>query len=341
MDTKTQLRTFRNENLSWSFGTEEFRKEGERGRGIFLLTQVYQQKSFAWQDWLMGMAKLDHRHHTFIQAFMTRGPLPEADAKAMFAALFRQENAGEGFGKFVTAINKEMNFVQMELRAGRNQYDGLLYYGLVNKLGNEQAKLGTRYSHAQIAFFKAVLESIISDPSSDGRISCIQALNLRIEVQNEQQATADASTPSTQTSMVNLTLAQREKALTEFAQDRWLSRSEDGMVTLGVRSFLELWNVFKNYDVPFCDICNEAGIKAQSCQNEDCPVRMHEYCLKIKFHRPQVPKVCPKCGTDWNAGVAPASKVEQDWNEEHTEYLPVISPHPKRPRSSHRTMNGR
>ena len=50
-----------------------------------------------------------------------------------------------------------MNFLQLEIRAGTNQYDGKLYYGIVNKVGNEQAKLGTRYTHAQIAFFKAVV----------------------------------------------------------------------------------------------------------------------------------------------------------------------------------------
>lgn len=281
------------------------------------------------------MVRLDHRHHTFIQALMTKGPVAERDAKTMHAALFEEETSGGGFAQFVSAINKEMDFLQMELRAGRNQYDGSIYYGLVNKVGNEQAKMGTRYSHAQISFFKAVLEAIISDPSLEGKISSLRALNLRLEVQSEH--TGDVATQSSQGSS-NLTLAQKEKTLTEFDQDQWLSQSEDGMVTLGMRAFLELWNVFKNYDVPFCDVCNEAGIKAQSCQNKDCPVRMHEYCLKVKFHYPQVSRVCPKCGTDWDLG-GQASETEEGFNriqESSRQQNLVFSPDCKGPRSSRR-----
>lgn len=284
-----------------------------------------------------AMGRLDQRHHTFIQALMARGPLSEADAKAMFQDLC-DEGAGE-FSHFVAAINKEMNFLQLEVRAGRNQYDGLLYYGLINKLGNEQAKLGTRYSHAQITFFKAVLEAIISDSSLKGKISGIQALNLRLEMQNEQQTTGEMATQMPSIGAVSLTLAQKEKTLEELAHDHWLSHSLDGTVALGIRSFLELWNVFKNYDVPICDICNEAGIKAQACQNEDCSVRMHDYCLKIKFHRAQVPRVCPKCGTAWDVNVGQVSEREQDLSgrsELSQDHVPIISPGLKRPRSSSR-----
>ncbi|KAH7415835.1 hypothetical protein KP509_14G062900 [Ceratopteris richardii] len=205
-----------------------------------------------------------------------------------------------------------MSFLQLEVRAGRNQYNGKLYYGLINKLGNEQAKLGTHYSHAQITFFKSVLEVIVSDSSLKGEISVIQALNLRLEGKNEQQSQGETST---QVPTMALTLAQKEKTLEELVHDRWLVQTADGMVHLGVRSFLELWNIFKNYDVPVCDICNEASIKAQACQNEECSVRMHSYCLKAKFFRPQVPRVCPKCGTAWEVS---SVDVPQNRGTPHT-----------------------
>ena len=64
-----------------------------------------------------------------------------------------------------------------------------------------------------------------------------------------------------QAPVLSLTLAQKEKTLQDLTHDHWLNCSADGMVALGVRTFLELWNVFKNYDVPICDVCNEAGIK--------------------------------------------------------------------------------
>ena len=32
-------------------------------------------------------------------------------------------------------------------------------------------------------------------------------------------------------------------------------------MALGIKSFVELRSLFKNYDIPFCDVCNEAAIK--------------------------------------------------------------------------------
>ncbi|MCO5594674.1 hypothetical protein L7F22_048707 [Adiantum nelumboides] len=281
------------------------------------------------------MGRLDQRHHTFIQALMSRGPLSENHASNMLRELGGGENGGE-LSQFISTINKEMGFLQLEVRAGRNQYDGKLYYGLVNKLGNEQSKLGTRYSHAQIAFFKAVLEAIVSESSMKGEISGIEALNLRLEMQNEQQPPGETAT---QVAAMTLTLAQKEKTLEDLAHDRWLSLTTNGMVALGIRSFLELWNIFKNYEVPICDVCNEAGIKAQACQNGDCSARMHDYCLKIRFHRPQIPRVCPKCGTGWDLGSDDVSqrdtKIRQN-SDVSQDHLPFMTPVLKRPRSSSR-----
>jgi hypothetical protein len=56
-------------------------------------------------------------------------------------------------------VNKELDYLQMEVRGSRDQYSsrGTLYYGVVNKLANEEAKLGTRLTHAQLTFFKAIV----------------------------------------------------------------------------------------------------------------------------------------------------------------------------------------
>lgn len=54
-------------------------------------------------------------------------------------------------------MNKALSFAQFELRGCRNQYDGRVYYGLVNNVSDEQSKLGTKYSVPQIAFYKAIV----------------------------------------------------------------------------------------------------------------------------------------------------------------------------------------
>lgn len=61
------------------------------------------------------------------------------------------------FNDYLLKINKELSFVQMELRACRNQYDGIVFYGVVNNVADEQSKLGTRYTVPQIAFYKGIV----------------------------------------------------------------------------------------------------------------------------------------------------------------------------------------
>jgi non-structural maintenance of chromosomes element 1 len=54
-------------------------------------------------------------------------------------------------------INKDLAYLQFELRACMNQYDGTVYYGVVNTIADEQSKLGTKYSVPQIAFYKRLV----------------------------------------------------------------------------------------------------------------------------------------------------------------------------------------
>lgn len=61
------------------------------------------------------------------------------------------------FNEYLLKINKELSFIQFELRAFRNQYDGKVYYGVVNNVDDEQSKLGSKYSVPQIAFYKGIV----------------------------------------------------------------------------------------------------------------------------------------------------------------------------------------
>lgn len=62
----------------------------------------------------------------------------------------------------MSTVNKELDFVHMEVRGSADQYDGTVFYGLVNKLASEESKLGSVFTHAQLAFFKAVVSFIIT-----------------------------------------------------------------------------------------------------------------------------------------------------------------------------------
>ena len=47
------------------------------------------------------MVALDERHHTFLQALMRRGPLPEAESIKMFRELFDSSDGSLSYLKFL------------------------------------------------------------------------------------------------------------------------------------------------------------------------------------------------------------------------------------------------
>ncbi|XP_050367941.1 uncharacterized protein LOC126786223 [Argentina anserina] len=107
------------------------------------------------------MPELNAKHHTLIQALLSRGPLKEARFHRMFSEL-TGETPGvrrKAFDDYLLRINKALSYVQFELRACRNQYDGQVHYGVVNNVSDDESKLGTTYSVAQIAFYKAIASS--------------------------------------------------------------------------------------------------------------------------------------------------------------------------------------
>ncbi|GLT68224.1 hypothetical protein SLA2020_404760 [Shorea laevis] len=196
---------------------------------------------------------------TLIQALLSRGPLRDDEFHSIFTGL-TGKNPGthkQLFDGYLLKINKALSYVQCELRGFRNQYDGRVYYGVVNNVSDEQSKLGTRYSVPQIAFYKAIIEAIIQDATAQGSISDIDALNLRLE----NQVLTDVGSQSQDVAYPH----------------------PDGNIGLGVRSFLDLRSYFRNNDIPSCQVCNEAGVKADLCQNDSCTVRIHKYCLKKLF----------------------------------------------------------
>lgn len=257
------------------------------------------------------LSKLCWRHHTLIQALLSRGPLKEKEFQSIFFDVTgkRVDSHQQLFNEYLRNINMELSYVQFELRACRNQYNGGVYYGVINNVADEQSKLGTRYTVPQIAFYKGIIEAIVQDATAQGTISNIAALNVRLENQG-----ASTQVP---TAFKNFSMSQKEKSLQEFVQDQWLCATSDGKIGLGVRSFLDLRSWFHNNEVPTCDVCNEAGIKADLCPNESCTVRIHEYCLKAKFSQSRIDKVCPGCGTQWPYVVAKTEAVEEEDADVH------------------------
>uniref|UniRef100_A0ACD5YI15 Uncharacterized protein n=1 Tax=Avena sativa TaxID=4498 RepID=A0ACD5YI15_AVESA len=259
------------------------------------------------------MAPLTWRHHTLLQALLSRGPLPERDFHDLFTAMSGKNPANDKqlFSDTLGKINKELGYLHFDLRACINQYDGTVYYGVVNTIADEESKLGSKYSVPQIAFYKGLLEAIVQEGGNDGSISSIDALNVRIDNQVVIADNTQDSQSRLPSSITNFLFSQKEKTLSDLIQDRWLAHTSAGKIGLGIRSFLDLRSWFHGNDIPSCVVCNEAGIKASTCPSEACSVRIHNYCLKKKFSQRKAPRACPGCATEW-----PRQEGEDDAGED-------------------------
>ncbi|KAK9122529.1 hypothetical protein Sjap_012131 [Stephania japonica] len=266
------------------------------------------------------MPNLSWRHHALVQALLSRGPMSESKFHSLFHALTKKDPGSHKqlFNDCLLAINKELAYVQFELRACRNQYNGEVCYGVVNNVADEQAKLGTKYSVPQITFYKSVVEAIVNDVTGQGCISNINALYVQLESQLAIGSQSQGGPSTIPPAIRNFTMSQKEKTLEELVKDGWLCSTSDGNIGLGVRSFLDLRSWLRMNDVPTCDICNEAGVKAELCHKEGCMVRIHSYCLKKKFPR-RAERVCPVCGSLWGIRATKREVVEEEENEELNE----------------------
>ncbi|XP_066381284.1 uncharacterized protein [Miscanthus floridulus] len=135
------------------------------------------------------MAPLSWRHHTLLQALFTRGPLSDRDFRAVFAAISGKNPATHHqlFNDTLLKLNKELAYLQFELPACMNQYDGMVYYGVVNNIADEESKLGTKYSVPQVAYYKGLLEAVVQEAGNDGTITSIDALNVRLDNQQKRE----------------------------------------------------------------------------------------------------------------------------------------------------------
>ncbi|KAG6434725.1 hypothetical protein SASPL_106367 [Salvia splendens] len=294
------------------------------------------------------MAALSWRHHTLIQSLLSRGTLKEDDFASIFLQLTvknsgsRRQQERKLFNEYLKKINAELSCVQLELRACRNQYDGHVYYGVVNNVEDDQSKLGTKYTVPQIAFYKGIVEDIIRDAEGEGCIYNTAALNIRLESQVHGATDSQSQGGAVQIppAFKNFSMSQKEKTLDQLVNDQWLCSTPEGKIGIGVRSFLDLRSWFRTNEVPSCEVCNEAAIKAQLCPNEACNVRLHSYCLKKKFSGQRGERVCSGCGTQLQGSTVKAELVEEITNADvHLQYSQRTESSRKRSRRSNREAN--
>jgi len=78
----------------------------------------------------------------------------------------------------------------------------------------------------------------------------------------------------------NFSMTQKEKTLDELVRDKWLCRTRERNIGLGIRSLLDLRSWFRNNDVPSCEVCNEAGVKVCILKKPDW-IRTHIVMINL------------------------------------------------------------
>eukprot|EP00794_Sanderia_malayensis_P004662 gene4662-5271_t len=222
-------------------------------------------------------------HRYCLQSFMSKRLMTERNAREVFAYACKNYNVElrqDDFVAFIAEINKKLKPLSMEIRHGKSEDDGMSYFSLVNCHEDEHSKVATDLSANEIAFFKKVLDLIVT--SDDGYATSMTLVNVGMEL--DPKITASSS----------------EALLTKLVEEQWLTEI-NGDLSLGPRSIIELSMYLKNIyqeEILDCKMCMHIVIKGQTCEN--CGTRIHLYCANKLFKgRPNEQRKCPGCKVQW------------------------------------------
>ncbi len=144
------------------------------------------------------------------------------------------------YQEYWRVINKELDFVGLGLRRTKYRHDGRLYVGIVNKVADDAAKAaGSQLTSNELSMFRLIVEEINTN-CPDGELPAMQAINVRLPDELEEGATQAQQTQFMHTQHVaNMGSSAKEAALLKMEAEGWIA-NDDGIVTLGVRTYLEL-----------------------------------------------------------------------------------------------------
>ncbi|KAG6818180.1 hypothetical protein H0H87_000085 [Tephrocybe sp. NHM501043] len=243
------------------------------------------------------MASADDVQRVFLQAVFSRAILSAKLAQTLWKKSTEAVNAAnpeldlqmpagrDAWEAFVTKINKSLDSLDLEFRHLHDENSGKEMYALVNRKDDEIAQMASEYSAAEIAYFKAIIELIMTAPRESFSASSTAALR---EV--------SAIKPKT-----NMTKTQAEVVLGSFVAKGWLVRSKRGRYSLSTRSLLELLPYLKSTfadELLECTICMEILTRGVACPTNNCKTRLHYHCFTT-YRRRQ--NSCPSCKVEWPA----------------------------------------
>ena len=98
---------------------------------------------------------------------------------------------------------------------------------------------GSQLTSNELSMFRLIVEEINTN-CPDGELPAMQAINVRLPDELEEGATQAQQTQFMHTQHVaNMGSSAKEAALLKMEAEGWIA-NDDGIVTLGVRTYLEL-----------------------------------------------------------------------------------------------------
>ncbi|KAM9093992.1 non-structural maintenance of chromosomes element 1 homolog isoform X2 [Sarcophilus harrisii] len=220
-------------------------------------------------------------HRRFLQVLMSNGIIDAAEARRLHRFFCEQHKvyyAHDKLDDFIGIINTYLRPLFMEIRKGRSEDNGKIFYALVNLAITEATKVASDYAENELELFKKTMDLIVE--SESGYASSTNILNLSDKLQSKKMRKKEV-----------------EHVLQKFVQDKWLSERH-GEYTLHTRCIMELDQyICETYqDVKKCNICHSLAIQGQFC--ETCGIKMHLPCT-AKYFKSQPEPRCPHCNDIW------------------------------------------
>ncbi|KAF2828884.1 hypothetical protein CC86DRAFT_199400 [Ophiobolus disseminans] len=262
-----------------------------------------------------------YMHRAFLHAFLTHSVMTVDEVKPILATVMTAKNpdrpwtAGDVTAPHITStlqtINAKLSSYDFEIRSTKDQHTKLTLYALVNKTSDALTQLATKFSPAEIAYIRRVLDAMFETNNTHTRevmaLKHTEASNLARPRRN-RQSQINADEDATQTTDAGISIPEADLVLTSLVHSSFLQKSRAQYFSLAPRALMELRGYLKETynDPPFsddpvirirdCEGCREIVTHGIRCNNRECGVRWHDACASSYYRgRGGGNRKCPSC----------------------------------------------
>ncbi|KAK3512093.1 hypothetical protein QTP70_030355, partial [Hemibagrus guttatus] len=225
-------------------------------------------------------------HKRFLQTMMRNGIISSVQAKALYCHCCETHGAHylpDKLEEFIDVINTNLQPMFMHIRKGTSEEDGAQHYALVRKTFNwvnmaetDITRMSSDYADNELELFrKTTLRTVSSLPPD--LLNCADRLQTK-----------------------KMKKKETEHVLNKFVQDKWLNEKQ-GEYTLSTRCIIEMEQYIRRvYQdlVRLCYVCHNIVLQGQICENPDCGIKMHYYCV-ARYFKGRIDPHCPSCSKFW------------------------------------------